>query len=340
VIARGDADLVAFGRQQLADPDFLAKARAGRTEDIRLCIACNQGCIERLMMEPGSSVRCAINPETGQELLYPRQPAKKARKVWVVGSGPAGLTAAWEAKRLGHDVTLFERESRVGGQIFFASRSPYKEVYWQWITWLGSQVERAGVPIRAGAEVTDAMIDQGQPEVVILATGGEKAPPPPIPGVDLDLVCDAWQVLGGTVAPGRNAVVVGGGPVGMEAADFLIARGCGVTVVELLERSPVSTFEAHGYMLHHRLREAGGRLLLGTKVERIEEGSVAVVRGEERLVLSPVEQVVLAVGMRPREDLKKKLAESGIPHSVVGDARQVRRILEATDEGAKAAWEL
>jgi 2,4-dienoyl-CoA reductase-like NADH-dependent reductase (Old Yellow Enzyme family)/thioredoxin reductase len=339
VIARGDADLVAFGRQQLADPDFLLKAREGRTEDIRECIGCNQGCIERLMLEPGTSVRCAINPETGQELIYPRVPAAKAKKVWVVGAGPAGLTAAYEAKRLGHDVTVFEKENAAGGQMFVASRSPYKDVYWQWISWLASQVEKAGVPVQAGNRVTAATIDQDRPEVVILASGGEKIIPA-IPGADLPLTCNAWQVLGGTVVPGKNVAVVGGGPIGMEVADFLLDKGSSVTLVEMLERSPVPTFAAHGYWIHKRLRDGGCRFHYGATVESIEDGSVTVRTGEKRVSLSPVDQVVLAVGMRPRDDLKESLQESGIPYHVVGDANEVRRIQEATEEGAKAAWEI
>ena len=213
-IARGDADMIAFGRQQLADPDYLTKAKEGRTGDIRICIGCNQGCIERLMLEPGSSVRCAINPETGQELMYPQGPASKSRKVWVVGAGPAGLTATYEAARLGHKVILFEEDEKAGGQIFYASKAPYKKVYDDWIQWLVSQVEASGVEIRTNTLVTEAMLDKGQPDVVILAAGAEKIIPP-IPGIDFPLVSDAFQILGGEFAPGNNVVIVGGGMIGM-----------------------------------------------------------------------------------------------------------------------------
>ncbi|RJP69073.1 MAG: FAD-binding protein [Candidatus Abyssobacteria bacterium SURF_17] len=339
VIARGEADMVAFGRQQLADPDYLIKAKEGRTNDIRICIACNQGCIERLMLEPGSSVRCAINPETGQELIYPRTLASTRRKVWVIGGGPAGLTAAYEAARIGHTVSLFEKEEKAGGQIFYASKAPYKEVYDAWIQWLIFQVQAIGVEVKTHTLVTETMLDEEQPEAVILATGAEKIIPP-IPGIDLPLVCDAFQILGDEVKPLRNVVIIGGGMIGMETADFLIDKGCAVTVVELLPRSPVKKFASHGYMLHKRLRDGGGRLLLGTEVVAIREDSVVVVseeRGEEVL---PAEQVVIAVGTRPRNELKEALSERNIRHFVVGDASGPRRIIEATEEGARAAWDI
>jgi NADPH-dependent 2,4-dienoyl-CoA reductase/sulfur reductase-like enzyme len=123
VIGRKDADLVSFGRQFLADPDFLVKARDGRFEDIRTCIACNQGCIERLMFE-GKTVRCAINPETGQETIYPKERVARPRRVGWPGAGPAGLTAAYEASRLGHEVTVFEKEADAGGQLLLLPPDP------------------------------------------------------------------------------------------------------------------------------------------------------------------------------------------------------------------------
>jgi len=175
VIARGDADFVAFGRQQLADPDYLKKAKSGHADDIRKCIACNQGCIERLMLEPGSSIRCAINPETGQELLYPNKPAKQSRNVWVVGAGPAGLTAAFEAKRLGHQVTLFEKEQKAGGQLHYASKAPYKQIYGEWIEWLIAQVEKAGVKIQTQTEVTEWALRLSQGKMLLLLAEGSLA---------------------------------------------------------------------------------------------------------------------------------------------------------------------
>ena len=338
VIARGEADLVAFGRQYLADPDFLIKAREGRPEDIRKCIACNQGCIERLMLGEGK-IRCALNPETGQEVIYPQGPAEVRRNVWVVGSGPGGLTAAYEAARLGHKVTLYEKEDETGGQLRFASRAPYKDQYGIWASWLTSQVKKMGVIIRTGIEMTESMISEGNPEGVILATGGEQIKPD-IPGIDLSHVCNAYQVLEGAVLPGKHAVVIGGGLMGMETADYLCQKGTQVTLVEVLKRSPVLKITSHGYMLHTRLKEAGCRLLFNTTVKKIEESSLTVLMEGREQILSPVDQVIIAVGLKPLDKLKEILQAKKIRHFIIGDALQPRRIIEATEEGARAAWNL
>jgi len=338
VIARGEADLVAFGRQYLADPDFLTKAREGRPEDIRKCIACNQGCIERLILGEGK-IRCAINPETGQEIIYPQGPAAVRRNVWVVGSGPGGLTAAYEAARLGHKVTLFEKEEETGGQLRFSSKAPFKDQYGVWASWLIAQAKKMGVIVRTGTEVTESLISEGNPEVVILASGGEQIKPD-IPGIDLPFVSNAWQVLGGAVPAGRHSVVIGGGLIGMETADYLCQKGTQVTLVEILKRSPVLKITSHGYMLHTRLKEAGCRLLFNSTVKKIEESSVTVLTGGTEESLSPVDQVIIAVGLKPRDEIKEILQAKKIRHFIIGDALQPRRIIEATEEGARAAWNL
>jgi NADPH-dependent 2,4-dienoyl-CoA reductase/sulfur reductase-like enzyme len=338
VIARGEADLVAFGRQFLADPDFLIKAQDGHPEDIRKCIACNQGCIERLMLGEGK-IRCALNPETGQEIIYPQGPAAVRRNVWVVGSGPGGLTAAYEAARLGHKVTLFEKEEETGGQLRLARKVPFKDQYGIWVSWLTAQAKKMGVTVCTGTEVTEGMISEGKPEVVILASGGEQIRPD-IPGIELPLVCNAWQVLGGEVPHRRHALVIGGGLVGMETADYLCQRGAQVTLIEVLRRSPVLKITSHGYMLHKRLKEAGCRLLFDTAVENIEESSVTILIGGREESLSPIDQVIIAVGLKPLNDLKEILQTQKIRHFIIGDALEPRRIIEATDEGARAAWNL
>jgi pyruvate/2-oxoglutarate dehydrogenase complex dihydrolipoamide dehydrogenase (E3) component len=261
------------------------------------------------------------------------------RRVWVIGGGPAGLTAACEAARLGHQVDLFEKEKEWGGQLRYAGKPPFKNVYQEWGEWLAVQAKKMGVNLHPGVEVMEKMIQEGNPEALILAAGGEKIVPD-IPGIDLPHVADAWQILMGEVTPKKNALVIGGGLIGMETADFLSQKGTHVTLVEVLKRSPVLKITSHGYMLHTRLREAGCKLIFDTKVKRIESSSVAIVSQDTEEVLSPIDQVVVAVGLKPVTGLKDFLEKRGMRTLVVGDAVLPRRIIEATEEGAKAAWNL
>ena len=339
VIARGDADLVAVARQHLADPDFLKNAREGHPEDTMQCLACNQGCIERLVFEQ-QSVRCSINPETGQETIYPAGPAKTRRKVWVVGAGPAGLTAAFEAARLGHGVTLLDREEETGGQLRFAEKAPYKTIYGKWTRALTEKCRKKGVEIRTGTEVTEEMIAREKPEAVILATGADQASCP-AEGITASVVCGAWQVLEGKVKPKDHVLIIGGGLVGMETADFLCDNGVqDVTLVEMLPDSPVSPLTAHGIMLRRRLGAAGAKLLFNTTIKKIEEKSVVITTDGKDRKLEPIDQVIVAVGVTPRNALKEMLRQKNIRHFIVGDAQEPRRIIEATTEGARAAWEV
>lgn len=339
VIAHGDADMIAVARQHLADPDFLKNVREGHPEDTLECLACNQGCIERLSLEQ-LPIRCAINPQTGQELLYPEGPAAVSRRVWVVGGGPGGLTAAYEAARLGHQVVLFEKEKETGGNVLYAAKAPHKEVYERYIKTLTAKCMKKGVTIKTNTEVTEAMIEESKPDAVVLAIGAGKSTCP-AEGINASIVCDAWQILDGMVKPVDHVVVIGGGLVGMETADFLREKGIkDITLVEMLPSSPVLPLAAHGYMLHKRLRLAGVRLMFGTTVKKIEEGLVIVTRKEGDRKLEPVSQVIIAVGVTPRNTLKDMLVKKGIRHFIVGDAAAPRRIIEATTDGAKAAWDI
>lgn len=339
VIARGDADMIAVARQNLADPDFLNNAIAGHPEDTLECLACNQGCIEREALEL-QPIRCAINPQTGQELICPAGPAAVKRNVWVVGGGPAGLTAALEAARLGHRVTLYERENRTGGNVRYAALSPHKIVYDRFVQTLTAKCKKQGVDIRLNTKVTEAMLSEGKPEAVILAIGADKTACP-AEGADAKVVCDAWQVLDGTVKPKNHVVVIGAGLVGLETADFLREKGVQeITVVEMLAKPPVLAQAAHGQMLYRRLHEHGVKLMYGTKVKKIEEDAVVVESKDGEKKLGPIEQVIVAIGVTPRSELKDALEKKGIRHFVVGDAVAPRRIIEATTDGANAAWQI
>ena len=193
--------------------------------------------------------------------------------------------------------------------------------------------------IKKETEVTEALLAEGKPDFVIVATGGEKLVPP-IAGVDKPFVCDAWQILDKRVASKQNVVIIGGALIGMEVADYLSEKGVKVTIVEMLKRSPVLKITSHGYMLHNRLRERNCQMIFGAQVKTIGEGFVEFNLSGEMSRIAPVDQVVIAAGMKPVNALQSVLEKLGISFAVVGDARTPRRIIEATEEGARAVWAL
>lgn len=336
-LAGGDADLIAFGRALLADPDFVKKAREGRESEIRPCVACNQGCIERLILDM-DTMTCSFNPECGQEFLGAPEPAAKSRRVWVVGAGPAGLQAALVAAGRGHKVEVFEQATTPGGQLLPASVPPHKEVLKNWLVWIQSRLAAANVIVHLGKKITRQDIEAAKPDAVILATGADPCAPA-IPGLDSPQVIDARALLMGQAKPIGPAVILGGGHVGMETADFLISRGITVTILEQRKRQPVTTHTVRGYWLYKRLRPSGSRLVTGARVTEITAGEVRYIQNGQEASL-PATLVVTALGARPNDALQSVLEELGIFYVPVGDVNQPRRFLEAVHEGHKAGLAL
>ena len=336
-IARGDADLISFGRQHLTDPDFINKARDGALDDIRWCTACNQGCIERLSFEMKSAT-CSFNPECGREYKGQAPKADPSKRVWVIGAGPAGLSAAMALAARGHKVEIFEKEAQAGGQLLSASRPPHKAAFMDWVTWSLRQLEKAAVPIHCGHIVSADEIKKQKPDAVILACGAYPVAAP-IPGLDSKMVADARDVLTGKVGLKGPAVVLGAGYVGMETADYLVAKGIAVTVLEMQTFPPVAKLSAHGYWLHKRIKYGGGRLLFGAQVMSIEAETVRYRQQNVERVESAA-MIVTAMGARSENDLESALKEISIPYRIVGDAKSPRRILEAIHEGHKAGEEI
>lgn len=338
-IARGDTDLVAFGRQHLCDPEFIAKLKQGRREDIRWCTACNQGCIERLAIEMKSAA-CTFNPTCGREYREDPGlgPSEGRKRLWVIGAGPAGLSAALSASARGCAVEVFEKEAEPGGQLLPASVPPRKEVFLDWLRWAVRQLNKRGVPLRLGNEVTAGALERERPDAVIIATGAVPWAAD-IPGIRSSSVFDARDVLMGRVEPVSPAVVLGAGYVGMETADFLIARGIETVILEMKHYEPVGKFTAHGYWLNRRIRDGGGRLVLGVVVKAVEPGAVVFEHGG-REMREPAAMVITAMGARPADELAGSASALGIPMRVVGDAGGPRRLLEAIHEGHRAGLEI
>ncbi len=229
ILREGKADIVATGRALIADPWWPNKLAAGKRDEIRRCLSCNQGCMEHLAQE--KAITCLYNPEVGRE--GEMQPAAKKKKVWVVGGGPAGMEAAIVSATRGHDVDLFERSARLGGQIGLAATPPGRQDFIAVKEFMTGEVQRRGVRVHLNEAVTAETVRKGHPDVVIVATGAHPSIPK-IPGVGRSNVVTSWDVLRGKQT-GKTVLVAGGGMCGVETALFLFKQGKKVTLIEALD---------------------------------------------------------------------------------------------------------
>jgi len=342
VLDKGQADLVAIGRGLLADPVFPLKAMEGRFDDIAPCTGFSLGCFARAAK--GESLGCVINPTVGREREMAIQPAEKPRKVMVIGAGPGGLEAARVAAIRGHEVSLYEKESKVGGQFDLASIPPAKQELSKFIKYLNTQINKAGVSLHLNSEVTPELVDQMKPDAVIVATGGEPITPD-LPGIQSENVISSHDVLSGKVVltPG-NMVIIGGGMVGLEVAEFLADPGDHpylgpnhVTVVEMLDSVGMDLAPDSRALLMKRLRENGVRILTSTTVKEIVKDGVVVSNQDgSQATLDNMAFIILALGAKSVDVLSEKIRDKVAEVHVIGDARQPRKALEAIAEGSEA----
>jgi 2,4-dienoyl-CoA reductase-like NADH-dependent reductase (Old Yellow Enzyme family)/thioredoxin reductase len=329
-LAAGQADLIGLGRPFLADPAWVRKTAAGDEDSILLCAACHQGCLAELRKGHGTS--CVFNPLTGREAEVLLSPAAKPRNVMVVGGGPAGLEAASVAAERRHHVVLFEKESRLGGQLRLAARPPYKQGFLDVIRYQELTARRAGVEIHLNTKITPERVAATRPEVLIVATGGIPLSAH-FPGLDQTTWLLASELLnGGRQVETPDALVIGGGLVGLETADFLAAQGKQVTVVEMLDDVGVDMDSLAKTMLTKRLKEQGVVIRTGTRIVRFADGA-AIARTGNHETEFPFGTVVMAVGMRASRELADALASEDLEIHVIGDAAEPRRALEAVYEG-------
>ncbi len=341
IIKSGKADMVAIGRALMADPEFPKKAMAGNYEDIRPCIGDNQGCLGVPLVKRPTT--CTMNPAVGREKEMTIVPTDSPKQVVVVGGGPAGLEASRVAALRGHKVTLFERENTLGGQINLACVPPFKQEFINSIKYFSRQAEKAGVDLEIGKEATPEVIENLNPDAVILATGAIPNIPADIPGINGEQVVTAWDVLSGraTLKAG-NVVILGGGSVGCETADFLAETGdnlmvgkTSVTVVEMMSRVAMDMAIQTRHLLMQRLAARGVKLLTSTKVLEILNDGVKVVQDGREEKICGMDQIVLALGAKPIEDLSEKLKGKLPEVYVIGDAKKPRSLVDATAEGAE-----
>jgi len=338
IIAQGKADLVGMGRALLADPELPNKALQERFDDIRPCIACNY-CLDRVML--GAAVACAVNPRMGREYEERPERAKKPKKVFVIGGGPAGMEAAIDAAKLGHNVTLFDKGNSLGGNLIPAAAPSYKWEINNLIAYYETQLKKNKVKIELDAEADENTIAEGHPDAVIVAAGAQPIVPPDW-SRDVPNIVTAVQVLTGEKkAAGEKVVVVGGGLVGCEVAEYLAERGKKVTIIEMLDRMGDDIGITIRWIIMQRLHNAGVKWVTGAKVEQITESRV---RANKKCttIFFDADTVVLAMGMKPRAELAEKLKQKfggKIDIKSIGDCVEAGKIAQATEGGFLAAQE-
>lgn len=328
LVREGRCDLVAFGRQSLADPETPNKAAAGRLDELSPCIACLQGCV--CNMYQGKPITCLVNPLLGREAELKK--ADTSKKVVVVGGGVGGMLAAWISANRGHDVTLFEATDTLGGQMRLAAYPPGKGDITNLIRSYITKCKKYGVKVRLNTKVTPELITEEKPDAVVLATGATPLILP-IPGINESGLIHAVNLLDGKDSCGKNVLVVGGGMVGCEVADFLAELGHDVTVIELRDEVGADVISEHRKFLMKDFDKYKIRTVTGAKVAKFFKGGVSYTLADNNeYKLEGFDSVVLAMGSRNYDPLSEEVKKVIKETYVVGDATRARRAIDATRE--------
>jgi len=334
IIASGKADFVALGRPLWADPYWPQKAMEGRPEDIRPCIRCNEGCLERTFFK-FKAVTCAVNPTVGREGELEITPAKKLKKIAVIGGGPAGMEAARVCTLRGHNVTIYEK-NRLGGVLHEASTPDFKADIRAFRDYLITQINKLNIKV-VKEEATPASIKDGGYDVIVVAVGGVPIKPD-VPGIDKPIVISALDILNGKKEAKQKAVVVGGGLVGTEIALFLAEQGKDVSIVEMLDEimKDVATTDKLAYS--EKIAKANIKIFTGQKLQEVKDNDVVIVSKNGDSTEIEADTVVIAVGFAPQKNIISEFEKNtGIEVYTIGDCVQPGKIFDAIHTAYKTA---
>lgn len=338
ILASGKTDMVVIGRGQLADPDFCNKARAGAEESIISCVGCNQGCVDRYTLPHlYPHLSCMRNPALGREQEFTIVKTEQPKKVLVAGGGLAGIEASILLKERGHEPILCEKSDQLGGQFILAGAAPRKREMLEAAISRGNQARQAEVDIRLSTPVTTSLLEDVQPDAVIVATGAEPAKLN-IPGALLPHVTNSFEVLAGKTNLDGTVVVIGGGLVGLEVAEYLAVRNIKVTIIEALNEVAKELGDFRKICVLESLYHSQIPVITNAQCIEIKEGILTIAKdgGLENI---ECDYVVTAIGSKPRdyEDIKAYCLKMEIPVYVIGDAVKARRAIDAIEEAVEVA---
>jgi len=378
LLANGDADLVSLARPLLADPEFVRKAAEGRADEINTCIACNQACLDQIFENQIAS--CLVNPRAGRETELNYRPVVVARRIAVVGAGPAGLACATTAAGRGHHVTLFEAADCIGGQFNMAKVIPGKEEFHETLRYYRRQIDLTGVRLVRSHRVSAAELTSGDFDEIVLASGVVPRLPA-IEGLRHPKVLSYVDVLLHGRPVGASVAIIGAGGIGFDVAEFLshdpahpsasvdiptfmkewgidmtlttragLAPAADLTqgmprTIWMLQRKPTppgrDLGKTTGWAHRMALRRRGVRMMAGVAYERIDDAGIQIRNGSERQLL-PVDNVVICAGQEPQRELADAVAAAGYTLHLIGGSKLATELdaKRAIDEGSRLAAQL
>jgi 2,4-dienoyl-CoA reductase-like NADH-dependent reductase (Old Yellow Enzyme family)/thioredoxin reductase len=337
IIQTGKADFIAMARPLLADPELPRKAAAGRLDEIRPCVTCLEDCAGK--GAEGIGRCCTVNPLAGHEYAWIIRPAPGKKRLLVVGAGPGGMQAALIAAQRGHEVQLWEQSNRCGGQIRFAHMAPFKEDMAGILNYLKNSLQKSAVVVRLGRPVKASEVIAFGPDAVIVATGSRPALPN-IPGIDADSVLQARDLYDGPWPAGERVLVIGGGDIGCETAEWMATSGRMVSIVEITPRVLSRMKNIPRERLMERLVEKKVRIYTETQVVSIATHNVLLKKKDGQEFKLAADLVVICINAHPQDDLFHELRGKIKEVIAVGDAASPGNLGKALRNATEVALKI